>query len=135
MKSAPASATDLQVGLPARKRSRGAFKPKPEALAAASRKYAAAQAAVAVAITGSDLKEFGARRGGDLVASIFKIEQALALYVATSILGVSKKVLAPTLGIDLRRLKAQCQTIEAWRASPVISDALDRVEKTLPRSM
>lgn len=116
----------------AKKKTRGTYRgPSPAQIADARRRFAAAEAAVRVAIVGCDLKY----TDGFLHASLSSITRALSLYVAVTHLGAPKKVLAVSIGSSSRVLRKYCAFIEAWRGAPLIDDALARVEAALPRSL
>lgn len=138
---APQALAPAEVGSPKRRTTRGAYTLTAAALAEAKRKYAAAEAAVAVAVTGADVRVLAAETGAEelrrnfLVGSILKLEAALSVYVAVVVLAAPRKALAPAIGLSLKRVRAYCRTVEAWREAPVIADALARVEAALPRGL
>jgi hypothetical protein len=115
-----------------KKKARGAYRgPNAAQIADARRRFAAAEAAVRVAIVGSDLTY----TDGFLHTSLSSLTRALSFYVAVTHLGAPKKVLAASLGTSVRLMRRYCTFIEAWRGAPLIDDALARVEAALPRSL
>lgn len=133
MKS-PATLTPLEAGSPKRAKTRGKFNARADAVDLARRKFEAADAAVRVAIVG---RELDAALVGEknLVRTVGSIARALAIYVAVTQLGAPKRVLAVAIATSARRVQHACRFVEAWRAAPLIDDALARVEAALPAAL
>jgi len=132
MKTTP-EAVPLQLGAPRAKRTRGVFKAKAGSLAETERKFAAAEAAVRVAITGSDLTASDGEVV-ELAKYVGRIERALAAYVANVHLSAPKLLLAKVLETSPARVRSMCRFVEMWRGAPLIEAALAQVEAALPRA-
>jgi hypothetical protein len=108
------------------------WRPSPEAIAVARAKHDAARAVVRLCITGADLA--GEFEGG-LSVSVKRLERALAVYCAVTMLGAPRRHVAAALHIGQRSVQRWCAFVEAWREAPLAAACLDRVEAALPRAL
>lgn len=121
--------THLQLGTARKPKSRGVYRPSPQALEEARGKYATAEAAVRVAIVGREMS--AAVEGKNILD---EMTRRLVVYIAHVQLGVPKKVLATLLASSPRRVRYHCEFVEAWRGAPLIDRLLAEAENALPRS-